>query len=65
MAAPAQKQSTIAPIMQGISGAAGAFSGIDFSPSGGTKPPVPNPQPQPQSRAQAAGWANGMGNQLY
>ena len=40
MAAPAQQQSTIAPIIQGIGGAVSSFSGINFGGSGGTGQPM-------------------------
>ena len=56
MAAPAQKQSTIAPIMQGISGAAGAFSGINFGGGGGTGQPAP-----PPTIGQNSGYIQGFG----
>lgn len=61
MAAPAQQQSVVAPLISGIGSAAGSLAKIDFSPAPGSGQPAP----VPQSRAQAAGWANGMGNQNY
>ena len=62
MAAPAQQQNIAQLAIQGIGSAVNTAASIDWS-----SPNTDSLQPAPklQSRAQAAGWANGQGNQLY